>query len=417
MAEVTSATVRMYRIGFGDCFLLSLGYADGPSRHVLIDFGRTRAPKNGPSTEEIATDIARVCGADPVILVATHRHKDHVSGFAGKSWEALAGLNVVFVAQPWTEQPDLPPDALGPLDAGATDDAHRVALRDMSRLAGDLREQARSFRDDLPRTLADEIEFLGDDNLGNAEAVRNLASFGERCGYLKAGDDAAFAPHLPGVTVRVLGPPTIEQWGEIRKKTDTHAEYWHLRAFSTSATRDQGGDLPPLEVRDEAIPVPLHFQWFQRRVRAAAAQEMLGILRSLDKAMNNTSLILVFQVGKHQWLFPGDAQIENWSFALSDPETRAMLERTTFYKVGHHGSLNATPSSLWKSFERRGADEGRLVTALSTLKGVHGSVQRRTEVPRRRLVDALRHESVLHRTDDGRAGLCDEIQLIGGEPG
>ena len=44
-------TVRMYQVGFGDCFLLSFAYhaplPDGRrARHVLIDFGSTRWPKD-----------------------------------------------------------------------------------------------------------------------------------------------------------------------------------------------------------------------------------------------------------------------------------------------------------------------------------------------------------------------------------
>ncbi len=69
MADATVATkpvrarVRMYQVGFGDCFLLSFEYAsaleDGRSeRHILIDFGSTRRPDEGGDPEEIASLIA-----------------------------------------------------------------------------------------------------------------------------------------------------------------------------------------------------------------------------------------------------------------------------------------------------------------------------------------------------------------------
>ena len=57
-------TVRMYQVGFGDCFLLSFAYStalpDGRrERHLLIDFGSTRWPKNYPPRyRELASDIA-----------------------------------------------------------------------------------------------------------------------------------------------------------------------------------------------------------------------------------------------------------------------------------------------------------------------------------------------------------------------
>ena len=74
--------------------------------------------------------------------------------------------------------------------------------------------------------------------------------------------------------------------------------------------------------------------------------------------MNNTSLILLFEVNGKKLLFPGDAQLENWSYALTEAQdtkkVRAMLADVDFYKVGHHGSLNATPRKLlWEAFKKR----------------------------------------------------------------
>ena len=70
-------------------------------------------------------------------------------------------------------------------------------------------------------------------------------------------------------------------------------------------------------------------------------------MRSIDDALNNTSLILLFDIGGKKLLFPGDAQIENWRYALFDAPTggdiRASLADVAIYKVGHHGSLNGTP--------------------------------------------------------------------------
>jgi hypothetical protein len=65
------------------------------------------------------------------------------------------------------------------------------------------------------------------------------------------------------------------------------------------------------------------------------------------------------------------------------------------YKVGHHGSLNATPKSLWDLFARKReqAGPGRLQTVLSSKSGKHGSAQSNTEVPRQTLVAELQKES------------------------
>jgi len=77
----------------------------------------------------------------------------------------------------------------------------------------------------------------------------------------------------------------------------------------------------------------------------------------LDSATNNTSLVLAFELegSRRVLLFPGDAQVGNWKswhdggwthangLAQGEEVTAAdLLERTVLYKVGHHGSHNAT---------------------------------------------------------------------------
>ena len=76
----------------------------------------------------------------------------------------------------------------------------------------------------------------------------------------------------------------------------------------------------------------------------------------LDSATNNTSLVLAIELGgKDVLLFVGDAQAGNWrswescTWTANDKKNEPrsvtaadLLNRTIFYKVGHHGSHNAT---------------------------------------------------------------------------
>ena len=72
---------------------------------------------------------------------------------------------------------------------------------------------------------------------------------------------------------------------------------------------------------------------------------------ALQSATNNTSLVLAVELGGGDvLLFAGDAQVGNW-LSWQDrkwPEENrhrdrpGSLARTIFYKVGHHGSHNAT---------------------------------------------------------------------------
>jgi hypothetical protein len=151
---------------------------------------------------------------------------------------------------------------------------------------------------------------------------------------------------------------------------------------------------------------PQEARWLIPQVDRMRAEEMLAIVRILDSVLNNTSLILLFRVGKTSLLFPGDAQIENWSYALftapDRKEIRKKLAGARFLQgLGHHGSLNATPKTLWNGFHHRSPSETpkRLVTMVSTLKGKHGSEARGTEVPRKPLIAALKEMTDFQDTE------------------
>ncbi len=83
-------------------------------------------------------------------------------------------------------------------------------------------------------------------------------------------------------------------------------------------------------------------------------QESAALALQLDKSINNTSLVLAFELvatGK-VLLFVGDSELESWkswqdlTFELprggGKIKATDLLARTVFYKVGHHGSGNAT---------------------------------------------------------------------------
>jgi glyoxylase-like metal-dependent hydrolase (beta-lactamase superfamily II) len=90
-------SVRMYQVGFGDCFLLSFHYSEAledgrEQRHLLIDFGSTRWPEGHPGRyPEIAADIEGRTGGRLDAIVISHRHKDHISGYGNDGAADLIG--------------------------------------------------------------------------------------------------------------------------------------------------------------------------------------------------------------------------------------------------------------------------------------------------------------------------------------
>jgi len=269
---------------------------------------------------------------------------------------------------------------------------------------------------DLPFALARELAFIGEDNLKNLSAVKNLQAMGKNV-YVYHGSDSGLGAVLPGIQVTVLGPPTLRQTDSIRKqKSRDEDEFWMLAPKRLGDALSAEQEDQPLFPDAKTIPGKRLYteqRWLARRIDQTAGELTLSLVRALDAQMNNTSVILLFRAGNKSLLFPGDAQIENWRYALQS-ELAPLLNDVDLYKVGHHGSRNATPMSLWKRFEKRNPKPGpdRLTSVMSTKHGKHGSESKHTEVPRRSLVDALDAESNLHSTEQLPTGkLYDEVTI------
>ena len=91
-----------------------------PARHILIDFG-TRQLAAGVNLADVAGEIDARTGGGPDVVVLSHRHQDHMSGFGGSGTDAVVGRwKPRLVVRSWTENPAAPADATGPADPGGT---------------------------------------------------------------------------------------------------------------------------------------------------------------------------------------------------------------------------------------------------------------------------------------------------------
>ena len=405
--------IRSYNVGFGDCHLLSFHYSRS-EKHVLIDFGTTAKPKGASSDhmQRVADDIATVTDGKLDALVVTHRHRDHISGFDGKTGKTIVALSPDVIIQPWTEDPSAATDARRAKNPVQRKNALMLqTLADMEMVAQNaqaMAQRARPRRASRWRELVDQLRFIGEENIRNKGAVTTLMNMVADRRYVRAGNSAGLGRILAGVKVHILGPPTLEQSSAIEKYAKgSEQEYWHL---SGRAGDSAVAGKTPL-ARFATKRVPEYARWFKRRMRDAYAAEVLELVRELDDVLNNTSVILLFETQGHKFLFPGDAQLENCQHALD--EYKNLLRDVDLYKVGHHGSLNATPKSLWDLFVNKSKREtsNRLATLMSTMSGKHGSEAASTEVPRRTLVEALEKESDVYDTRDlAKDEMCWEIE-------
>jgi hypothetical protein len=93
------------------------------------------------------------------------------------------------------------------------------------------------------------------------------------------------------------------------------------------------------------------------------------------------------------------------------------LKDVDLYKVGHHGSLNATPKDLWGLFTRKRTDSGSsavMKTVVSTLAAKHGHAEDGTEVPRTKLVAELMKFSDYYTTQamESSRDISHNIQIL-----
>jgi ribonuclease BN (tRNA processing enzyme) len=412
VSQVARVRIRMYQVGFGDCFLMSLEYdqplPDGRAeRHMLIDYGSTRSAREHRAKgrmSEVAKLIADHTHGQLDVVVLTHRHKDHLFGFSDNTGaETIRDLKPKLVLRPWTEDPDLPAIADGPAVAPA-DPAAAIGA-DSARFSRSLSEAQDAVGLLAARPgLHAGLKAAAEDQLKNADAIAFLdeLSADGRGRYLFAGSDPDTSEVLPGLAITVLGPPTIEQDPRAAKQRDEDPQYWML-ALRTSlreaaaATSRGSGAQPTVRVG----PGPV--RWLILRLAQQKIRSVARLVRKLDDALNNTSLILLIEVGNLSMLFPGDAQIENWQFTLDrvplEPELRQKLAAVDLYKVGHHGSRNATPRSLHALWVDRPDTLPRLTALMSTRPDVHGESEA-TAVPRATLVTALEQVASLISTDD-----------------
>jgi beta-lactamase superfamily II metal-dependent hydrolase len=361
--------VRMYDVGFGDCFLVRIPTLGG-DRKVLIDCGSIKAGRNPMKAvvKELVRDVTE--GGTPRIdvVIATHRHRDHVSGFDDPLWKTV---KVGEVWMPWTEDPD-DPDATRIREAQAG-----LALQLRMSMAGA----------DDPHDLAG----VAMNALSNEDAMETLHEgfLGSPVRRFLPRPDAALASLecelLPGVRTFVIGPSRDP---EVIRDMDPPAGKSFLRAQVAGAAGGPGSSVLSAWALSPGDFSTLHPELVlsgkdREAIRNLDAGWEMNAAAALDAAVNGTSLMIVFKVGRAHLLFPGDAQWGTWNAALKVPKWRELLGKTVFYKVGHHGSHNATPREFVESLL------GRDFWAMASVN----PTSRWPSIPREPLMDALSAKS------------------------
>ncbi|MGO7035161.1 hypothetical protein ACCT19_30505 [Rhizobium ruizarguesonis] len=452
MVQLKSLTIRMYRGILGDCFLVRpTVVVDGQEtvKTILIDCGvlqnvaagadmlaklseavvkgagkdRLAAVVAGPKQiSAVAKDVLKEVDGRIDLLIITHEHFDHLSGFSVEKAGFLdKELTIGQLWFAWTEDPK---------DKQAID--LRTRFRQAKQALAAAVSLTVSLGADAPaplRNAAALAAFSGPPDLPGL-AASGQQSTADIIAMLKGKAGAAATSYLEpgqvidltefGLKAYVLGPPRLEkllkkdspsagpekevyltQQDLAAAAQSTIAAQLALQANANSApigddvtpfarihhrplkAPAKNGRANPKEEMSRHVAADLYHEpasaW--RKIDTDWTGSIEALALKMDSDTNNTSLALAFELPDGEvLLFPGDAQVGNWlswnnqtypreKKSDSDPSpinAEDLLRRVTFYKAGHHGSHNATLKTL--GLERM--SDPRLTAAIPVVEAV-----------------------------------------------
>jgi beta-lactamase superfamily II metal-dependent hydrolase len=334
----------MYNVGFGDSFLITIPTEKG-DRRILVDCGYHSQGKGKYSDKELVQQIKADLGdATLNVVIATHRHQDHISGFGEQElWDDVA---VEEVWLPFTA------DEAASQDEPALRAWHALMeqAHDLVDENGNLTPSAMLAMDAHNPAEKAAAEFMLWNARSNAPGIENLLRGFKRADGGKAkrrflpqkedGFPSRFVTSvLPGVNVHVLGPPRDPK---LRKQLKVPSSWG---AQETMSGLGETGSPFSEEWRVAAQRLPSRRPFLDSSLKTIRLfnDDLLHAATALDGFLNGESLVIVLEVGSARLLLTGDAEVGTWTTILNNPDALALAASATFLKVGHHGSHNATP--------------------------------------------------------------------------
>jgi hypothetical protein len=245
------------------------------------------------------------------------------------------------------------------------------------------------------------LNFYGDTDvlLGISTTAGQMQYVRERTSsprYLRPGQKPITLDKVEGIKIYILGPPEDEEFLSRSEPLKVDSEVYESQPALTEAmafyaaalATAQSNALSPddLDLFERSRPFDrsqmIHFdeaanhgvfdKFFRRHYGFPLGEKDDGpewrridfdwlaaagsLALQLDNDTNNTSLVMAIELGESEkvLLFPGDAQVGNWLSWHEVIWTREendgdrevtgadLIRRTALYKVGHHGSHNAT---------------------------------------------------------------------------
>ncbi len=376
MSNIDSVKIRMYRHGFGDCFLLRFYKGKTLACKMLIDCGlKHNDSVDAVPITDVIKDIKQLTsikdGAKNIphldILVVTHEHWDHVSAFKPER-KYFDDFRIDNVWMAWTENPK--DKVAQQINAHLRDNiaALGIATKKLKRStaaskssgafkATYLGDQLLGIRENFNNALDAMLGFYGPlgatittksgidikDNYSISTETQKafdhiktkLAAKKSALRYFDPGTLMDKLDILPGVKIYVLGPPKDKRLNQDAPSKGPAKEVYFglnntsMAGFVKGILKNEGvgvgfDDGSPFAgvastTKQDAQKAPLYRDTYFSSDESWRTIEddwldMAGSLAlQMDNDTNNTSLVLAIELpGQKTLLFPGDAQVGNW---------------------------------------------------------------------------------------------------------
>lgn len=366
--------VRMYRVGFGDFFLVTVPTGRGKNQYILIDCGVFKGTSGTGDIGSIVAaveDMYKTTNGKLALVIMTHRHADHIAGFSKADFSKFSAS---LVWMPYWEQFNADKSkksnaksfAASGNQNQAADSSQNMALAgtqtskdedeneafnlqlDIQAVAENLAMQFGSRSDpEAQEALAQLGNATGIEDFnaaatgakkgggGNAKALdtlkNHLGDNGKRVRYYAAGDEPELPAELNGLKATILGPPPKKAKAflaltDLKKgvgqyldsMTDGEAGRKPIEPFPQEWTANLEKEYKPVDLHGQ----PINYDKAITAVENSQPDMLAAAAAKIETFLNNQSLVVLFEFGGKKLLFAGDAQAGNWEywlFKMSEP--------------------------------------------------------------------------------------------------